>query len=53
MGRAIHTNLRTRFRCDCIKLAMVKNQRLSEKLFGGQQFDCVCIFEPSVAGEAA
>ena len=79
MGRAIHTNLRTRFRCDCLKLAMVKarggvrapggwqggggadgrmrphllpcavqNQRLAEALFGGQQFDCICLFEPAV-----
>lgn len=48
MGRAIHTNLRTSFRCDCLKLAMVKNERLAKRLFGGQLYDCACIFEPRV-----
>ncbi|XP_074316909.1 pantothenate kinase 2 [Silene latifolia] len=46
MGRAIHTNFNARFRCDALKLAMVKNQRLAEKLLSGNIYDCVCRFEP-------
>ncbi|KAJ3694314.1 hypothetical protein LUZ60_009794 [Juncus effusus] len=47
MGRALHTNLNARFRCDALKLAMIKNQRLAEKLFNGNIYDCICRFEPS------
>ncbi|THU49471.1 hypothetical protein C4D60_Mb06t09920 [Musa balbisiana] len=46
MGRAIHTNLDAHFKCDALKLAMVKNQRLAEKLFNGNIYDCICRFEP-------
>ncbi|CAL9054559.1 unnamed protein product [Musa banksii] len=46
MGRAIHTNLNAHFNCDALKLAMVKNQRLAEKLFNGNIYDCICRFEP-------
>eukprot|EP00775_Hariotina_reticulata_P009200 gene9200-9367_t len=35
MGRAIHTNLYTPFKCDTLKLAMIKTERLAVKLFGG------------------
>lgn len=45
MGRAIHTNLRTRFKCDTLKLAMIKTERLAVKLFGGQLYDCMCSFQ--------
>ena len=47
MGRAIHTNYRAQFSCDTIKLAMIKHQRLAEKLFGprGEIWDCVVRFE--------
>ncbi|KAK9799347.1 hypothetical protein WJX73_008823 [Symbiochloris irregularis] len=45
MGRAIHTNLRTRFKCPSLKLAMIKNARLASRLFGGQTYDCLCMFE--------
>eukprot|EP00268_Persea_americana_P033399 TRINITY_DN33076_c0_g2_i1.p1 TRINITY_DN33076_c0_g2~~TRINITY_DN33076_c0_g2_i1.p1 ORF type:complete len:161 (-),score=39.19 TRINITY_DN33076_c0_g2_i1:385-867(-) len=48
MGRALHTNFNARFKCDTLKLAMVKNQRLAEKLVQGNIFDCVCRFEPAV-----
>ncbi len=51
MGRAVHTNLRARFTCDTLKLAMIKNGRLAAKLFDGKLYDCVCKFEP--AGAAA
>ncbi|KAK1280437.1 Pantothenate kinase 2 [Acorus gramineus] len=47
MGRALHTNFNARFKCDTLKLAMVKNQRLAEKLIKGNIYDCVCRFEPS------
>ncbi|ONM56762.1 Pantothenate kinase 2 [Zea mays] len=46
MGRSLHTNLNARFKCDALKLAMVKNQRLAEKLFNGSLYDCICKFEP-------
>uniref|UniRef100_A0A0E0EU69 Pantothenate kinase 2 n=1 Tax=Oryza meridionalis TaxID=40149 RepID=A0A0E0EU69_9ORYZ len=49
MGRSLHTNLNARFKCDTLKLAMVKNQRLAEKLFNGNIYDCICKFEPGVA----
>eukprot|EP00967_Tisochrysis_lutea_P065106 scaffold84560_cov16-Tisochrysis_lutea.AAC.1 len=44
MGRAIHTNLNASFLCDSLKLAMIKTERLSTKLFGphGSLYDCVC-----------
>ncbi|XP_077244135.1 pantothenate kinase 1 [Tasmannia lanceolata] len=45
MGRALHTNFNVRFRCDALKLAMVKNQRLAEKLVKGNIYDCVCRYE--------
>ncbi|KAK7350623.1 hypothetical protein VNO77_09445 [Canavalia gladiata] len=47
MGRALHTNLNARFKCDALKLAMVKNQRLAEKLVKGTIYDCVCKYEPA------
>ncbi|KAL3716877.1 hypothetical protein ACJRO7_008454 [Eucalyptus globulus] len=47
MGRALHTNLYARFKCDALKLAMVKNQRLAEKLVKGKIYDCVCKYEPA------
>lgn len=46
MGRSLHTNYNAHFKCDALKLAMVKNQRLAEKLFSGNIYDCVCRFEP-------
>ena len=45
MGRALHTNFRAKFKCDSLKLAMVKNQHLAETLLGGNLYDCVCLFE--------
>ncbi|KAJ6760721.1 PANTOTHENATE KINASE [Salix purpurea] len=40
MGRALHTNFNARFKCEALKLAMVKNQRLAEKLIKGNIYDC-------------
>ncbi|KAL5544195.1 hypothetical protein UlMin_007979 [Ulmus minor] len=45
MGRSLHTNFNARFKCDALKLAMVKNQRLAEKLIKGNIYDCVCRYE--------
>ncbi|EEF51993.1 Pantothenate kinase, putative [Ricinus communis] len=47
MGRALHTNFNAGFTCDALKLAMVKNQRLAEKLVRGNIYDCVCRYEPA------
>ncbi|XP_027918978.1 pantothenate kinase 2-like [Vigna unguiculata] len=47
MGRALHTNLNARFKCDALKLAMVKNQRFAEKLIKGNIYDCICKYEPA------
>ncbi|RVW53107.1 Pantothenate kinase 2 [Vitis vinifera] len=47
MGRALHTNFNAQFKCDALKLAMVKNQRLAEKLIKGNIYDCVCRYEPA------
>ncbi len=45
MGRAIHTNYHTKFKCDTLKLAMIKNRHLAQRLFGGDVYDCVCRFD--------
>lgn len=45
MGRAIHTNYQARLRCDCLKLAMIKNAHLAKTLFNGAVYDCVCRFD--------
>ncbi|KAK3033524.1 hypothetical protein RJ639_032753 [Escallonia herrerae] len=47
MGRSLHTNFNAQFKCDALKLAMVKNQRLAEKLIKGNIYDCVCRYEPA------
>lgn len=46
MGRALHTNYNASFTCECLKLAMIKNQRLAERLVKGAIYDCVCRYEP-------
>jgi type II pantothenate kinase len=48
MGRALHTNFNARFKCEALKLAMVKNQRLAEKIVNGNIYDCICRYEPAV-----
>ncbi|CAN6453084.1 unnamed protein product [Victoria cruziana] len=45
MGRALHTNFNARFKCDALKLAMLKNQRLAERLVKGNIYDCICRYE--------
>ncbi|CAI5972651.1 unnamed protein product [Closterium sp. NIES-65] len=51
MGRSLHTNYDTRFTCDSLKLAMIKNERLAKRLVGGSMYDCVCRFQPGTKSE--
>lgn len=44
MGRAIHTNLLTSFTCDSLKLAVIKNRWLAQRL-GGEMFSVMCKYE--------
>lgn len=44
MGRALHTNLYAKFRCDTLKLAVVKNKWLANRL-GGDTFSVICKYE--------
>ncbi len=48
MGRAIHTNYNAKFKCDALKLAMIKNRHLAQALFNGDVYDCVCRFDSTV-----
>ncbi|XP_061386997.1 4'-phosphopantetheine phosphatase [Musca vetustissima] len=45
MGRALHTNLYASFNCDTLKLAVVKNKWLAQRL-GGDTFSVICRYEP-------
>ena len=31
MGRAIHSNYNTKFKCDCLKIAVIKNEWLAKR----------------------
>ena len=44
MGRAIHTNLYAKFNCECLKVAVLKNRWLAERL-GGDMFSVVFKYE--------
>jgi type II pantothenate kinase len=46
MGRAVHTNFRSLFRCDSLKIAVVKNEAIA-KLIGCQLYDGICLFQPA------
>ncbi|CAL8073676.1 unnamed protein product [Calicophoron daubneyi] len=50
MGRAIHTNLHARFRVDCLKVAVIKNTWLADRL-GGELYGVVFKFEPASTSE--
>lgn len=52
MGRALHTNLLAKFKCDCLKLAVIKNRWLAQRL-GGDIFSVLCKFEPAPASRCA
>lgn len=45
MGRAVETNLDAKLSCDCLKLAMIKDEGVAEAL-GAGLFDLVMKFEP-------
>ncbi|GAB1608741.1 pantothenate kinase 4-like [Argonauta hians] len=45
MGRAIHTNYDAHFSCDSLKMAILKNDWLAQRL-GGKIFDVVFKYEP-------
>lgn len=44
MGRAIHTNLNCKFKCEVIKLAVIKNKWLGKRL-GGDVFSVIFSYE--------
>lgn len=46
MGRAIESNFDARFTCDALKIAMVKDPGVGQKL-GGEVYDLVFRFEPA------
>lgn len=46
MGRAVHTNLYAAFACDALKVAVLKNRWLANRL-GGQMFSVMFKFERS------
>jgi type II pantothenate kinase len=46
MGRAVESNFSSRFTCDCLKLAVIKNEEVANRL-GGILYDAVCRFEPA------
>lgn len=46
MGRALESNFYTRFSCDAIKLAMVKDEFVAKR-FEGRMYDVICRFEPA------
>jgi type II pantothenate kinase len=47
MGRAIHTNLYAKFNCESLKVAVLKNRWLAERL-GGEMFSVVFKYEKPV-----
>ena len=49
MGRAIESNFDAAFTCDCLRLALLKDPLVAQRV-GGEVYDCVCKYVPS--GEA-
>lgn len=45
MGRAVHTNLYARFKVDCLKVAVIKNEWWAKRL-GGEKFSVLFQYEP-------
>lgn len=48
MGRTLHTNLYAKMKCECLKLAVVKNRWLAKRL-GGDMYAVICKYEREVA----
>ncbi len=46
MGRAVESNYDARFDCDCLKLAMIKDEGVASAM-GAEVFDLICRFEPA------
>jgi len=46
MGRAVESNFNATFTCDCLKLALIKDEAVARHI-GGRLFDIVCKFEPA------
>ncbi|XP_066588941.1 4'-phosphopantetheine phosphatase [Prorops nasuta] len=44
MGRTLHTNLYAKMKCECLKLAVIKNKWLASRL-GGEMYAVICKFE--------
>lgn len=44
MGRSVESNFEAAFRCDCLKIAMVKDKMVAARL-GGEVFDLICRFD--------
>jgi type II pantothenate kinase len=44
MGRTIHTNLYAKFKCEVVKMAVIKNQWLAQRL-GGEVFSIIFSYE--------
>jgi len=47
MGRGIETNLYAQFKCDSLKIGMVKHKEVAEFL-GGRLYDCVIKFTEAI-----
>lgn len=47
MGRSIETNLYAQFKCDSVKMGMVKHKEVAEFL-GGRLYDCVIKFTEAI-----
>lgn len=45
MGRTLHTNFHAKMKCECLKLAVVKNRWLALRL-GGDMYAVICKYEP-------
>ena len=50
MGRAIHTNLYAKFKCECLKVAVLKNRWLAQRL-GGEMFAVIFKYEKGASNE--
>jgi len=44
MGRTLHTNLHAKMKCECLKLAVIKNRWLAKRL-GGDMYAVICKYE--------
>ncbi|KAJ8683639.1 hypothetical protein QAD02_019431 [Eretmocerus hayati] len=48
MGRTLHTNLHAKMKCECLKLAVVKNRWLAQRL-GGDMYAVICKYERGIS----